>query len=138
MIGGGIGNGERREMTGNETRQAGSAFWLISRIDGDGHEEMLSVERNGEDALVVFGFEEEAWLFLRFEDLGDGWRLVASAAEELLSLLEGSHASVGQVALDPLPRSVAGAMYGLSYLDRRRFVDRLSGRTNPGGGDGRS
>lgn len=120
-------------MTGNKTRTAGSAFWLISRHDGDGREEVLTVQRNGEDALVIFGFEEEAGLFLRFEGLGDGWRVVESAAGELLSLLDGSHASMKRVALDPLPQPVAGEMDGLSGLDRRRFVGRLLSRTSYAG-----
>ena len=36
--------------------------------------EVFAVQRNGGRILPVFGFEEEAELFLRLGTLGDGWR----------------------------------------------------------------
>ncbi len=81
----------------------------------------------GERVVPVFGFEEEAELFLRF---GTGpaegrWLVRETGAGELASLLLGPLSGVGRVALDPLPGGLVRAVVGLVSTDREGFVARL-------------
>jgi hypothetical protein len=68
--------------------------------------EVFAVQRNGGRILPVFGFEEEAELFLRLGTLGGGWRARETSSGELVSVLCGPCARVEKVALDPLPFAV--------------------------------
>lgn len=129
-----MGNGEGREMMEHEARPARRTFWLISRDGVGGRPETLLIETGEEEALALFGFEEEGEMYLWFRGLGDGWRVKEYADPDLLSLLRGPLADVEKVALDPLPEDVRGAD-GRVYLTRRLFMDRLSNRGNPLGGD---
>ena len=85
----------------------------------------------GERAVPVFGFGEEAELFLRFgaaEGAGSGnrWLVRQTAPGELASLLLGPLSGAGRVALDPLPGRLGGeAFSGLVSIDREGFVARL-------------
>jgi hypothetical protein len=82
----------------------------------------LIVDCGGERALPVFSGEGEAemfvWLGGAFED---GWRVRASSAGELVSILYGPCADVGRVALDPSPEMTAETIRLVS-LSRERFV----------------
>jgi len=77
----------------------------------------------GEEALVVFGYEEEAELFLWLEVANQGWRTRESSAGELISVLYGLCNGVEKVVLDPLPRLLAEKTVGLVSMERERFVD---------------
>ncbi|MDP9454201.1 MAG: hypothetical protein M3Q49_02530 [Actinomycetota bacterium] len=97
------------------------AYWLIARravIWTD----VLTVEVGGEEALAVFGFEEEAGLFLLFEDAGPGWRVRKTAAEEVIHVLFGSQAGARRVVLDPLPAVLGDETNLLASLGRDEFV----------------
>ena len=85
----------------------------------------------GERVLPVFGFEEEAELFLALgaaegTKSGDRWIARETAAGELASLLLGPLSGVGRVALDPLlPGGLGRTVAGLVSADREGFVERL-------------
>ena len=77
--------------------------------------------------LPVFSFEEEAEMFLHLGGHGgDGWRARESGASEIASLLRGSCADVGGVALDPLPGMAEDGTVGLVEVGRERFLGRLA------------
>ena len=79
---------------------------------------MLTVGGEGdpgseEEALMVFSFEEEVKMFLRFGKVdGDGWRMRESGAGELVSVLSGPCQDVERVALDPMPEMLAEKVAG--------------------------
>jgi hypothetical protein len=108
-------------------RRRGRPWWLIVSHGGG----FLEVLADGERAVPVFSFEEEAELFLSFGAAegakpGDRWLVRQTAPGELASLLLGPLSDVGRVALDPLPRrSGGGAFLGLVSTDREGFVARL-------------
>ena len=77
-------------------------------------------------SLPVFGFKEEAELFLRLGSHdGDGWHARESSAGELVSLLYGPCADVGGVVLDPLPGMAADGTLALVSVGREDFLERL-------------
>ena len=109
-------------------RQPASRWWLLVKDGGSGME-VLVVGHGDERALPVFSGEGEAemfvWLGGAFED---GWRVRESSAGELVSILYGPCAGVGNVALDPSP-GIEAEMLGLLSVGRGRFVDRIVGAT---------
>ena len=118
----------RTHLAGRQPgRPPGSTYWLIAKVE-NGRMEALTVDGGGGEALPVFSHEEEAELFLCLGGIGDGWWVRESSAGEVVSLLVGPCAGVGSIALDPLPRTVVGAMMiELVSLSRERFLDRLMG-----------
>lgn len=58
------------------------------------------------DALLVFGFEEEAGMFLRLLGVEGRWGVREATVGELAPLLRGPYRGVGKVALDPVPDGV--------------------------------
>ena len=99
---------------------------------------MLTVGGEGdrgseEEALMVFSFEEEVKMFLRFGKVdGDGWRMRECGVGELVSVLSGPCQDVERVALDPMPEmlaeKVAGSTLELVSMSRERFVQSILGR----------
>jgi hypothetical protein len=87
----------------------------------------LTTEAGDEKALPVFGFEEDARLFVLCEDLGEGWRIRETPTEEVVSMLFGPHARAGRVVLDPLPKIAGGEMNALLSMDRDAFLLFLAG-----------
>lgn len=75
--------------------------------------------------LPVFGFREEAEMYLLIEKSGGNWQAWEKGAGELVSLLYGSCAAVRSVAIDPLPSVLSDEVAELVGLDRERFVNRL-------------
>jgi hypothetical protein len=121
-----------------EGRVRSPSWWLI--VDGEsGFLEVLALKLGGgEEVLAVFGFEEEAELFLRLGAGGDGppsrrgWVARETGAGELASLLLGPLSGVGGVVLDPLPGWLGGSLVGLPSIRRQDFVARLLiGRRRP-------
>jgi hypothetical protein len=109
-------------------------WWLIAK-NGDAGLEVFAVEHGGGRALPVFGFEEEAAMFLRLGGLAEeGWRVRESAPGELVSMLFGPCSDARSVALDPLPVSAADGTLGPVSVDRKRFLKLLvhRGRAHPG------
>ena len=108
-------------------RKPGSTYWLIAKDQSD-QVEVLTIECDGEQALPVFSFEEEAEFFLGFGGVGPRWGVRESGAGEVVSVLYGPCAGVRGVVLDPLPEMVAEEAVGLVSLSRKRFVEHLVGR----------
>ena len=82
-------------------------YWTIVE-EGPSRPEVFTVDSDGYgEALVVFGFEEEAEMFLALEEMGAGWRIHETTAGELVSLLHGPCAGVDRVEIDPLPRRIS-------------------------------
>ena len=69
-------------------RAPGSTYWFIAKNE-NGRVEVLTVDLGeGEQALPVFGYEEEAEMFLCLGGAGDGWRARESTPRELVSVLD--------------------------------------------------
>lgn len=102
---------ERRPKSPRE-----ATWWLVVRDDPP---DVYIVD--GRKTLPVFGFREEAEMFLRFEAGGDGWRLQEVTASALHLVLLGICGSAERVALDPPPRAVADGVIDLISQSWRRF-----------------
>ena|SRR5829696_1394312 len=134
------GNGARTKPPVRPTR----TWWLIAK-DGEEGTEPFAIERGGGKVLPVFGFEEEAEMFLQLGALGDGWRVREIGDGELVSMLVGPRLNVTKVALDPLPVAVGGeTLIELTGMDSEAFKRTLVGerwparnRLDPGGPAGR-
>lgn len=108
---------EERETPGARP----TSYWLIAKR-GVVWTEVLTMRVGGEKALAVFGFEEEAGLFLLFEDAGPGWRVRKTAAEEVVHVLFGPRAGARRVVLDPLPAALGDEANLLASLGREEFA----------------
>jgi hypothetical protein len=105
-------------------------LWLITKYD---HSKMNALTiwlgGNGE-ALAVFGFEEEAEMFLhlRRAALGEGWRVRQTSVGELVSVLYGPCLDARKVVLDPLPGVVSREeLIGFLSMGRKDFLRILLG-----------
>jgi hypothetical protein len=129
---------ERKQVTKRGTaRPPGPAYWLITRNE-NGRIEVLTIHLGeGEEALALFSFEEEAQMYLGFEASGDGWRTRETRAGELVSVLLGCCAHVGCVTLDPLPQMITDETARLLTLDRKSFVRDLLDESELKGGAAR-
>lgn len=110
-------------------RSAGTAgrrntYWLVEERGCGGLEVPISVLAAGLRVLPVFGFEEEAGLFLRLAFRGGRWvRRIGTG--ELVSLLRGPLGGVEFVALDPLSDAEADMLDESMSLSRQGFLDFL-------------
>ena len=98
-------------MFGNTTHETArrARYWTITR-EGSSHSEVSTIDPDGfGESLVVFGFEEEAWLFLSLGEMGEGWQARETTAGELVSMIYGPFASINRVVIDPLPGAIAAA-----------------------------
>jgi hypothetical protein len=108
-------------------RRRSETWWMISR-EGAGRGEPLTLGHSGGQALALFGFAEEAALYLRLADLeGDGWWVRESGPGEVASMLFGPCAAENLVAIDPLPGMAADGTLCLVCMEKRRFLARLLG-----------
>lgn len=90
------------------------------------HSNILAIELvNGEKALALFSFEEEAELFFHCELSETNWQVRGTTTGELVSVLYGPCAGIRKVALDPLPRKVCEGTNGLLSWGRDDFVRAL-------------
>jgi len=87
---------------------------------------VLTINLDGQEAMPVFSFREEAEIFLRFE-AGGGWSVREASARELALLLLGPHSSLKMVALDPLPKLCDEGMNPLVSVRKEVFVRALAG-----------
>jgi hypothetical protein len=115
--------GEQRSAEQTSRKSSGSSYWLIAKNENGGMEVSTVRLPGGEEALAVFGHEEEAELFLWLEVSSHGWRTRESSAGELISILYGLCNGVEKVVLDPLPRLLAEKTVGLVSMERDCFVD---------------
>jgi hypothetical protein len=115
--------GEQRSADQTSRKSSGASYWLIAKNE-NGRIEVSTVRLpGGEEALAVFGHEEEAELFLWLEISSHSWRIRESSARELISVLYGLCKVVEKVVLDPLPRMLAEKTVGLVSMERERFID---------------
>jgi hypothetical protein len=99
-------------------------YWLIVNYEGY-RMEALTADLDGlGEALPVFGFEEEAEMFLFLSSLEACWTVKETSTGELLSIIYGQCRSVDRVALDPLPRE--GARNTPGFVSRRYFARLLA------------
>ena len=115
---------EERETPGERP----ASYWLIAKR-GIVWTDVLTVKVGGQEALAVFSFEEEANLFLLFEDTNPGWRIRKTTAGEVSHVLFGSRAGARMVALDPLPTVLGEETNLLVSLRRSEFARVLGVRT---------
>ena len=104
-------------------------WWLIAKTE-NGRVQFLTTGRDedGGETLPVFGYEEEAEMFLHLGGYGDdGWSARESSIGEIVSVLCGPCSGVEGVSLDPLPGMVADGTLCLVWLGRERFLDQLLG-----------
>ncbi len=123
----------RAEAPSNEAKRVKkdyrTLFWLIVAGTEEDGASPLSVDLpgEGEGALAVFSFAEEAQAYLRMRALKGHWRVEEVESEELVSmLLSGSCSSVGWVALDLMPELGGHLTIGLVGMSREAFLDLLS------------
>ena len=118
MTGNGAGRQPRRSLD--------PTFWLLTRQDNS-QVEVLTIDAGDQRALPVFSFEEEAEVFLSLQTTEMYWWIRETTPGELVSVLYGPCAGVGQVALDPLPEPGGEVIVGLVCLSRERFCRQLVG-----------
>lgn len=99
------------------------SYWLITKNENGRIEVLTALLADGEEALPIFSYEQEAELFLNFREAGSGWRVRESTAGELISVLCGPYAGAKEVSLDPLPEMVTEGTLGLVNLSPERFVN---------------
>ena len=109
--------------------RGGRPHWLITRYD---HSKMsaLTIHLSGDgEALVVFGFKEEAEMFLHFRGaaLEDGWRVRQTSVGELMSVLYGPCSNAKKIVLDPLPGVGKRELVGSLSVHRNDFLWGLQG-----------
>jgi hypothetical protein len=118
------------KTTAEGTRRR-SRWWLLAKTE-NGRVEFLTTARDedGGETLPVFGYEEEAEMFLHLSGYGDdGWSARESSSGEIVSVLCGPCSGAGSVALDPLPRMVTDDTLCLVWMGRECFLGRLLGHT---------
>lgn len=90
------------------SRRGRARYWTMVR-QGACHTDVFTTDYDGRgEALVIFGFEEEAGLFAGFEE--EIWQVRETTLGELVSILHGPCADVERVVLDPLPLSICAGM----------------------------
>jgi hypothetical protein len=102
-------------------------WWLLAKTE-NGRVEFLTTARDedGGETLPVFGYEEEAEMFLHLSGYGDdGWSARESSSGEIVSVLCGPCSGAESVALDPLPGMVANGTLCLVWMGRERFLKEL-------------
>jgi hypothetical protein len=105
-------------------------WWLIAKTE-NGRVEFLTTtarDEDGAETLPVFGYEEEAEMFLHLGGYSDdGWSTKESSIGEIVSVLCGPCSGVEGVSLDPLPGIMGEGTLCLVWLGRERFLDQLLG-----------
>ena len=96
-------------------------IWVLAR-DEDIDLMTLS-DGDGGEALPVFGFEQEARLFVRLLGREEEWRIRETTVGELTPLLHGPYAGIGKVALDPVPEGVnSSGPLDVAWPSREEFL----------------
>ncbi len=108
---------------------AGRPHWLITRYDHSKMSVLTLRLGGGGEALAVFGFEEEAEMFLhlRRPALGEGWGVRRTSTGELVSVLYGPCANAKEIAMDPVPGAAKKEEVGIPTMHRNHFLRVLLG-----------
>ncbi len=107
----------------NEQRP--NLYWLIVKYETSGIDMLTTNLATGEEALLVFSFEEEARTFLEYGALEACWRIRETTAGELISVLFGPCAFAERIVLDPLPKMDVVVLSHLVSMPREDFVEFL-------------
>ena len=112
------------------TRLAGRSCWLIARHTTCGMDVFTTRLCGESKALVVFGFQEEAEMFLdlRLGGFEDRWKMRQTSVGELVSILCGPCADTQEVVLDPVPEIHGEALGDHLRIPRNDFLWFLLGR----------
>lgn len=103
-------------------------FWLIAKVEAGRMGFLTTNLAEGEKALPVFSFQDEARMFLELGASRGGWRVRVTTVGELVSILFGPCAGVGRVLLDPLPGVDGRVSADLVGMGRESFVEYLLSR----------
>lgn len=103
---------------------AAGEFWVISAASRTSPPPLLTVECGEGAALAVFGFREEAAMFLALGGFERGWSVREMTVPELLYVLDEPRGSTGRIVLDPLPHP-PGVHGGLPFMSREEFTEFL-------------
>jgi hypothetical protein len=116
------------ERAATEETRRRPRWWLIAKHENRQVEFLtMAHDEDDEEILPVFGYEEEAEMFLHLGRYGDSWSARESSNGEIVSVLCGPCSSAGSVVLDPLPEMMDDEMLALVRLGRRRFLGWLLG-----------
>ena len=107
-----------------EERSRGRSRFLIAREGAKDTDVLVLRLPEGQTALPVFGFEEEAWMFLWLETAEEGWRVAEISEAALATLLRESCAGVRRI-VRPFAAGCGGT--GLATVDREDFLRTMSG-----------
>jgi hypothetical protein len=104
-------------------------WWLIAKHENRRVKFLtMAHDEDGEEILPVFGYEEEAEMFLHLGGYGDdGWSARESSTGEIVSVLCGPCLGAEGVVLDPLPEMMDDETLALVRLGRKRFLGWLLG-----------
>jgi hypothetical protein len=101
------------------------AFWVVLD-DPVWGSPLTVVSADGTEAIALFGGEEEARMFCRFQEEGAVPAIRQTTAGEVISLLYCPGAA-RHVVLDPLPGILGRKSSGPPALSRTRFARRFAG-----------
>lgn len=105
-------------------------FWVASRGPESLSDPLtVSVPGLGE-ALALFCFEEEAWLYIGYG--GGGLRPCPVGPGELVELLLGPWSRFDRITLDPMPGRDAGIILRLATTRREDFLGHVVHKYEPG------
>jgi hypothetical protein len=116
-----------------KAKKAGRWYWLITK-HATSRMDVLTIRLGGTgEALAVFGFEEEAKMFLELRrcESEEGWRVRQTSVGELVSVLYGPCSDAKHVALDPMPVVARKEPVGLPTMHRNDFLRFLLGEEDP-------
>ena len=100
-------------------------FWVLEK---DGGSELMTLSDGNGEAMPLFGFEDEARMYLRLLGGEGEWRLRETTVGELAPLLRGPYEGVGRVALDPVPVGVnSSGPLDVAWPDREEFLEAFRG-----------
>lgn len=120
------GVSEASRLFGRSAGMAGRryTYWLVEERGRVRPEVVVSRLADGRRVLPVFGFEEEAGIFVRLAAREDR-SVRQTGTDELVSLFRGPFVDIELVALDPLSDAEADMLNGSVSLTRREFLDFL-------------
>ena len=98
--------------------------FLIAKRDAEGANLLVLRFPDGQTALLVFGLEEEAGMFLGLETVAEGWRVAEISEADLAALLRDSCARAQGVVH---PFAARGVGKGPATVNREEFLVALSG-----------
>ena len=112
-----------------KSKITGGSYWLITKRATSKMDVLtVRVDSSGE-ALAIFGFEEEARMFLELRPAAseEGWCVRQTSMGEIVSVLYGPCSDAKKVVLDPVPEVGRKELVGLLNMHRNDFLRFLLG-----------